>query len=154
MIKWSSKHIVFLAAFFFTAFVGVFTTNVLCDLEIIEYAPNLAHHNKGDNENSKTKHQDGHEHGHGQDRASHHQDDSNSEDPCCDDVTSQLEASLYSKIVKDQVFDAKYFLIGSISLSNKIFTHYQSNSIIYHEYDDPPPLGGFSIRVLIQSFLS
>ncbi len=149
MINWSSKHIALIAVFFFTAFVGVFTTNALCDLEIIEYAPNLAHNHAeevaGDHHNDKksTTH-------------SHNSNDSSSteDDPCCDDITSQLESSLFSKIIKKQVSVAKYFLLGSVSVLNNLVSLYQSTNIIYHEYDTPPPLGGSTIRVLIQSFLN
>ncbi len=147
MVKWSSNHIVLIAAFFVSAFVGVLTTNALCDLGLIEYAPNLAHNHSAEPGHSKTEHQDTHGH-------RHHQDGSTSEDPCCNDLASQLNSSLFTKIIKHQVIGAKYFLIGNISTSSKLRLEFQSNYIIYHEYDVPPPLGGFSIRVLIQSFLT
>jgi len=148
MIYWSSKHIALVAIFFFTAFAGVLTANALCDLEIIEYAPNLSHNHSSE---SDTDHHNEQSHSH----HSHNSDSgSNEEDPCCDDATSQFEASLFSKIIKKQISGVKYFLLGGISVSRIILSLYQSAHIIYHEYDTPPPLGGFNIRVLIQSFLN
>jgi len=149
MINWSSRHIAYFAIFFFTAFVAVFATKALCDLEIIEYAPNLAHSHAIESNDVSNK--DEHDHSH------HHADstsDADQDDPCCDDVTSQLESSLYNKIIKNSRVSVKYFLQGEISISSKIVSLYQSIKIIYHEYDTPPPLDGFSIRVLIQSFLN
>jgi len=149
MINWSSKHIALIAVFFITAFVAVFTTNALCDLEIIEYAPNLAHNHaeeaSGDHHNDKESTSHSH---------SSHNSSSAEDDSCCDDVTSQLESSLFSKIIKKQVSVAKYFLLGSVSILNNLVSLYQSINIIYHEYDTPPPLSGSTIRVFIQSFLN
>jgi hypothetical protein len=157
MIKWSNKHIVLVAIFFFTAFVGVFTTNALCDLEIIEYAPNLAHSHA--NKSGNSHHQDSHTQDHHTSDNDHHASDSDnhnsdSDDPCCEDVASQLEASLFTKIIKNQNIEAKYFLIGENILSSILIFAYQPVHTIYHEYDDPPPLNGFGIRILVQSFLN
>ncbi len=147
MINWSSKHIALIAIFFFTAFAGVFTTNALCDLEIIEYAPNLVHNHSNELGDDHDEKEDGH-HSHKS------QSSSNEDDPCCDDVTSQLESSLFSKIIKKQIATAKYFLLRGVSISSNLISLYQSTNIIYHEYDTPPPLSGSTIRVLIQSFLN
>lgn len=148
MINWSTKHITLITIFFFTAYVGVFTTNALCDLEIIEYAPNLAHNHTSDSKNDQ--HQGGHSHA---EHAHDSHSDSSQEDTCCDDVTSQLESALFSKILKNQTVEAKYFLVRRITLTSKLVSFFQ-NHILYHEYDDPPPITGFDIRVLVQSFLN
>lgn len=155
MIKRSNKHIAFIAIFFFTAFIAVFITNALCDLEIIEYAPNLTHKHASKSED--VSHEDDHDHDHHdhhEKNSGDHDTNSDSDDPCCEDITNQLESSLFSKIVKNQIDDAKYFLLKDNILSTKLVSMYQFTKIIYHEYDHPPPLDGFSIRVLMQSFLN
>ncbi len=138
-----------IAIFFFAAFVGVFTANALCDLEIMEYAPNLVHEHSNESGSNHHNNENNH-HQHFPNSSS----ETNQEDSCCDNIASQLEASLFSKIIKNTVVGAKYFLCGNISISSQLVSFYKTANIIYHEYDTPPPLTGVNLRILIQSFLN
>lgn len=152
MIRLSNKHIALIASLFIAIFMGALTITTLCDLEIIDYASNLPHHHEKTNVTTAKDHHGKHEH----DNQSHvgEHDQSSETDECCDDVATSLESSLFSGIVKSYVPAAKFFLAGIIELKPQIISQYQTEDIIYHEYDDPPPLNGFKLRVEIQSFLN
>ena len=148
----SAKHIARLSFMFLTIFVGAFTINALCDLEIIDYASNLGHqhdeHDKGRSDHHDTM-ASSHQHG-----ADHHHDTESEDDPCCDEKAASLEASLFFNYSASTIPSIKYFLLKTIDYTLKSMVQYNQVNIIYHEYDDPPPLEGFSLRVVIQSFLN
>jgi len=159
MINWGSKHIAFLSGLFIALFMGALTIGTLCDLEIIDYASNLSHnHEKPENGNpeihhlKQKKYYNHDNHGANQEQSNHHHKED--DDECCDDASTILASSLFSGIVKYDVPAVKYFFVGLIEFKPQITTQYQSDNVIYHEYDDPPPLNGFKLRVEIQSFLN
>lgn len=161
MISWSSKHNAFITFLFIAFFMGALTITALCDLEIIDYSSNLSHHHEEpaisnvDYPQFEQNHVHSHgDHGASQGQTPNNHHSGNDEDECCDDAASILASSLFSSIVEFTVPVAKFFLAGIIEFKPQISSQYQSDNIIYHEYDDPPPLNGFKLRVEIQSFLN
>jgi len=157
MISWSNKHITILASLFIAIFVGALTINILCDLEIIDYAASISHkHEEPEKAATFDSHpQSNHDHGSNHDHITNdsHQSD-NKADECCDDVAESLTSSLFYSLVKHVVPADSYFIAGIIEFKPQVIPQYLSENIIYHEYDDPPPLNGFELRVEIQSFLN
>ena len=158
MISWSSKHIALITILFLATFIGAFTINALCDLEIIEYASNISHNHEKLTTATTEDHHNGNKHGH--DHAVNHQshadnhNNSGDADECCDDAADILETSLFTSLLKYYTPAAKYFLTGFIGLKFLVTSENHADHIVYHEYDDPPPMDGFDLRIVIQSFLN
>ena len=122
-------------------------TSTLCDLEVINYDSSGRHtHDATSHNHTKTN---GHQKADGG-----HQHHTDEDEPCCNDIYAQFEQALFLKLLKRKVFHAKYVLLYIFKYISFNLTRYQSIHNVYHEYDNPPPLSGFAIRVYIQSFLN
>jgi len=152
MIAWSSKHINLIVSLFLASFLGAFTTNALCDLEVIEYASTLSHSYEKLNVTTIGGHDDDLDPDYQQ--SSNNTHTSTDADECCDDAAGIFESSLFSGWVKFQLPLAKFYLAGIIEFIGNIIPLNYFDHIKYHEYDDPPQLNGFGLRVVIQSFLN
>jgi hypothetical protein len=151
----NGKNIALLSIMFLAVFAGALTTSALCDLKIIDYAANLSHQHDDVHEHSnphqhdiKTGEHSTNDHG-----AGHHGGQPDSE-ACCKEIATSLDSSLFYYSFHSTVPIVKYFLVKTIDFNHKIILNYKQLNIIYHEYDNPPPLEGFSLRVVIQSFLN
>ena len=147
------KHIAWVPVIMLLVFASAFTTNALCDLEVIDYASNLTHqHNNGHG------HQEDHHHGEATGHNGHHGDNHQhgqaAEETCCEEISGNLEAGLFFSHFAVSLPAVKYFLLKTINFGAKLLISYKQLNIIYYQYEDPPPLEGFGLRVVIQSFLN
>jgi hypothetical protein len=153
------KHISLIIGLFLASFLGALTLSTLCELEIVKFASADSHVHSELNQNAN----------YGRQHALDHHDDSGSDqkrstdknqtqdsanDECCSEVASTLESSLFSDVSEIKVPLATFFLAGIIETADFVVPLYHFNNSLFHEYDDPPPLNGFKLRVVIQSFLT
>lgn len=145
-------HKQYIVALLLSGFSSVFVCDFLCDVGVISWArfnshavitdhPKEAHHHH----DSPTDHHHDDTHDHNK---SHEQDD------CCQDVVNQIYASLIKFELKQSTLQAPLYcyMYEAYTVYGKPNTYSQRLlSFLYTNL--PPPVGGFHIRVLIQSFL-
>jgi hypothetical protein len=143
---------------FLAAFIGAFTINSLCDFEVIKYSSNIPHiHERFDEYTAEDHHS---RNSHGQDHAVSHQSHSDTHDnsgdleECCDEAAYMFGTSLFAGLLKLYAPAAKYFLTGINGYQVLVTPVSDTNYLVYHEYDDPPPMDGFDLRIVIQSLLN
>ena len=134
--------------------MGVVAITTLCDLGVIVYSSDHKHETVGENHHDSEHHHGEHNDNHKKWISVEGDHNSSENDECCDDAAALFASALYSSIVKYDAPIAKYFLVGLIEYKPYTNYNYVSESVVYHEYDDPPPIKGFQVRVQIQSFLN
>jgi hypothetical protein len=153
------KHISLVSGFFLASFLGALTLSALCELEIIKFADASINHHEELSQNSMRDLRHGADHNDHTNAENSQSSDKNQTqnsagDECCSEVASTLESSLFSDVSKVKIPQAKFFVAGIIETADFVAPLYHFKNSIFHEYDDPPPLNGFKLRVAIQSFLT
>jgi hypothetical protein len=153
------KHISLVSGFFLASFLGALTLSALCELEIVKFAGTDIDHHEELSQNLIGDIQQGTDHNSHADaenfRSSNKNKTQNSAgDECCSEEAGTLESSLFSDVSKIKIPPAKFFVAGIIETAVFAVPIYHFKNSIFHEYDDPPPLNGFKLRVVIQSFLT
>ncbi|NDP22117.1 MAG: hypothetical protein GZ091_13695 [Paludibacter sp.] len=153
MIRKLHRNKQYIVTILLTGFISVFVCDALCDLGLISWGnypqitENAYHHQKE---------------GHGHDDAvsDHHHDNEherqdNGKEQCCDEIVTNLYASLIKYEIKQSSIEIPVFhLLYQVyavdfqteTFNQKIFSFFYTNL--------PPPVSGFHIRIFIQSFLN
>ncbi|MEQ8339335.1 MAG: hypothetical protein RIA62_18380 [Cyclobacteriaceae bacterium] len=149
------------------ALSGVFICNALCDLSILDIrmysgqnkavdlhsqGSNHGHDHLGDDGDhhddlhSKTLHQDKHNH-------SNHQHGDKEE--CCEEETSRLLASLVNSELPSFQMEKVPVLLQVVALAQEFtsFTSNKKHNVYSLNSSLSPPLSGYDVRILYQSFL-
>ncbi|GEM_PF-2700436 len=149
------KNIVHLSAAFLLVFSGAFAVSALCDLGVIDYAANLTHQHDEEHRHDADHHHGEAASGHtGHHDTAHQHNGGHEDEACCEEIAGSLESGLFFYQLISPVPAVKYFLLQTIDFGTQSSPRYTQRNVIYHEYDDPPPLDGFRLRVVIQSFLN
>ncbi len=150
------QHKSYLAALFLTGFISVFACDFLCDNGLIFQAhqshnfTNSDSHGHGVTTASHDHHEtSGHDHG----TQSHEHKDTDKDD-CCDDMVN----SIYASLIKQSSEKSISLTVASLFFQHTVFElrplYFYKKFTSFQATDLPPPLGGFGIRVRIQSFLN
>jgi hypothetical protein len=153
-----------------TGFISVFVCDALCNLGLISWGNYPAieqeadHHPIKGNDNEHhddaiSYHHNDSEH-HDNTASDHHNDnkhehENTDEEQCCDEIVTNLYASLIKYELKQNIVEIpvfhSLFRVNAIdfqseSINQKIFSSFYANL--------PPPVSGHQIRIFIQSFLN
>ncbi|KYG79294.1 hypothetical protein AWW67_13025 [Roseivirga seohaensis] len=154
MMRKLNQHKSTIVGLFLTGFISVFVCDFLCDIGLIfpkhynvsEVALSDHHANRESQQEDS-----GHDHDHG--TQSHEHKDTDKDD-CCDDMVN----SIYASLIKRSAEKAISFSVAFLFVQHPVFElrplYFYKRFISFQATDLPPPLGGFGIRVRIQSFLN
>ena len=142
----------YIVALLLTGFISVFVCDFLCDVGVISWehlnssSVKTDHHHRTEAHN----HHDSHHH---HDEHDHDQDDE--EDDCCNDMVNQVYASLIKPEIKQSTFQPLVYHLLYQTYTVAFEPRGFSQKHLFFFYTNlPPPVSGFQIRVIIQSFLN
>lgn len=152
MMRKLNQHKSTIVGLFLTGFISVFVCDFLCDNGLIfqaHHSHSAASHTHGTATASHDHQAPDHDHG----TQSHEHKDTDKDD-CCDDMVN----SIYASLIKQNSEKSISLAVASLFFQHTVFElrplYFYKRFISFQATDLPPPLGGFGIRVWIQSFLN
>ncbi len=147
-----NQHKSTIVGLFLAGFISVFVCDFLCDNGLIfqaHHSHSAASHTHGTATASHDHQAPDHDHG----TQSHEHKDTDKDD-CCNDMVN----SIYASLIKQNSEKPISLAVASLFFQHTVFElrplYFYKRFISFQATDLPPPLGGFGIRVRIQSFLN
>ena len=151
MIRKLHKKNQYLVTLLLVGFISVFLCDALCDFELISWGNSPVIVQEVEHHPVK-----GHDHDH-HDAASdpqHHDKQDNDEDECCDEMVTNLYASLIKYELKQNAVEIPVFhLLYQVYAINFQVETFNQKPLLFLYTNLPPPVIGYHIRIFIQSYL-
>ena len=148
------------------ALSGVFICNALCDLDILDIRMYSGHkavdlHSHGSNHGHDHLGDDGDHHNDlhpkplHQDKHNHSNHQYGDKEECCEEETSRLLASLVNSELPSFQMEKVPVLLQVVALAQEFtsFTSNKKHNVYSLNSSLSPPLSGYDVRILYQSFL-
>jgi len=133
-----------------SVFVSALAIRVLCD-NGIDVLGNLVKHGKDYTFHSKV-HSSDHTGDHHVSMEDHNQQDAN--EACCDELGSQLSQAIFHKGYEGAVSQHQLFLYRLSKYQSIITWPISDIKLCLKKIEHPPPLSGFFLRKVLESFLN
>ena len=166
MINRLHKHKSTLAITLLLVFASLFVCAFLCDFDIYSFSQKIADSDKKHLDHQQSINEghnhSSHEHDHhskdhlGTSSHEHHSDtEGQSPEECCDDLRFSVFSSLIKQNSENLLANGNFYVLYTTHFPIYEFnyvTRFGKNILL--RYVLPPPIGGFDLRILLQSFLN
>ncbi|MFY0654357.1 MAG: hypothetical protein JXQ96_20135 [Cyclobacteriaceae bacterium] len=164
MINSLNKRNAMLATCLLAAFAGLFICAFSCDFDIYSFNRQIGtneaaeHHqsNDSDHHHDHNHHHHSSQNNHADHSTDHHEkNNGDNPDECCDDLRQSVFETLIKNDIQKQILSGNFIVLYITSIPDYNFgltKRLDKNHIL--RCNLPPPIRGFDIRILIQSFLN
>lgn len=155
MIKRLHKRKEYIVILLLTGFISVFVCDALCDFGVISWGNYSAIVQEADHHPIKGHNHDHHATSEYQHDGKHDHHGNNEDDECCDEIVTNLYASLIKYELRQIPVETPVFhVLFQVYAVDFEVENFNQQLLPFLYTNLPPPLSGNHIRIFIQSFLN